>query len=106
PQSTAGAGAVRPRRRYLLSLGVAGGVVLAAAVVYPLWLARGPELATLRGHRGMVRALAFSADGATLASGGEDHQIRIWDAATGRLRLTMEGHTEMVHGIAFSPDSS
>ena len=36
----------------------------------------------LRGHLGAVRALAFSRDGKTLASGGGDRSIRLWDVKT------------------------
>ena len=40
---------------------------------------------TLLGHTGdgNVYTLAFSPDGKTLASGGQDHNILIWDVATG-----------------------
>jgi WD40 repeat protein len=39
----------------------------------------------LPGHDGIVRGLAYSPDGSTLASCGEDGMVRVWDRATGRM---------------------
>ncbi|HZV08001.1 MAG TPA: sigma-70 family RNA polymerase sigma factor [Gemmataceae bacterium] len=53
--------------------------------------------------------LAFSADGKTLASGGnylvpDDRTIYLWDIATGKLLRRFLGHTHSILHIAFSPD--
>ena len=56
-------------------------------------------------------AIAFSPDGKTLASGGADKVIRIWDATAGKDKFikvtkeqkTLTGHTGEVRALAFGP---
>jgi WD40 repeat protein len=47
---------------------------------------------------------AYSPDGLLVASGGSDHQVRIWDADTGAQVKLLNGLTGIVTGVAFSPD--
>lgn len=64
----------------------------------PKWICRLPtveefwnaELETLEGHDLWVRSVAFSQDGRWLASGSDDHTIKLWDPVTGALQQTVE----------------
>ncbi|WP_256788479.1 DUF4062 domain-containing protein [Frankia sp. AvcI1] len=54
-------------------------------------------------HRGAALACAISPDGRWVASGGRDRGVRLWEAATLRLRREFTGHTGEILGVAFSP---
>jgi hypothetical protein len=55
-------------------------------------------------HDGAVRALAVTPDGSRLVTGGDDHAIRIWNLASGRLERTLQGHLDSVRAVAVTPD--
>ena len=61
---------------------------------------------TLRGHGAAVSAIAFSPDGAYLASAGHDRAVCLWDMQTGRLVRTLLGHADAVYGLAYNSDGS
>lgn len=63
----------------------------------------GQEIGTLRGHSHWVFSVAFSADGAVLASGSEDRTIRLWDWRAGRESTVLTGHADCVRVLAFGP---
>ena len=67
-----------------------------------LWsVASGKKLATLRGHTGWIRSVAFSSDGTILASGGEGGTVRIQNIST---HLESQHQRNMVRLIYFLPN--
>lgn len=63
---------------------------------------QGAILAT--GSRKAVLCLAISPDGRTLASGGNDNLVRLWDARSKEPKAVLRGHASEVISIDFSPD--
>jgi WD40 repeat protein len=59
---------------------------------------------TLAGHSGTVNCCAISADGRSIISGGEDCSVKIWDVATGQVRLDLPGHAAPVRACAVGAD--
>jgi WD40 repeat protein len=51
-----------------------------------------------------VLSIAYSGDGSVIASAGEDHLVRVWDATTGAEIRRFFGHLAPVLSLAFSPD--
>jgi WD40 repeat protein len=76
-----------------------------------LWnAANGKLLRTLRGHRDMIRGLAFSPDGKLLASASPE-AVFLWNASTGAEVLAFKGHNPAARypmggavAVVFSPD--
>ena len=66
----------------------------------------GAEVDLLVGHTEPVDSVAFSPDGATLASGSRDRTVRLWDVLTWKPTRTLAGHTDSIDAIVFSPDGS
>jgi WD40 repeat protein len=64
----------------------------------------GPLEAILEGHTGPVQAVAVTADGQRIVSGGRDGTVRVWDLASGRLQRILEGHTGEVNAVAVTGD--
>jgi WD40 repeat protein/serine/threonine protein kinase len=64
-----------------------------------------PRIPPIRGRvPGPSLNVAFSPDGRTLATGGEEYTVKIWEVQTGRELATLRGHGGDVYTVAFSPD--
>jgi WD40 repeat protein len=68
------------------------------------WKAGTREVKTFRGHTHGVWTVAYAPDGVTLAIGGVDRLVRIWDIETGRLLRSLRGHTHDIRAAVFTPD--
>ncbi|CAE8641628.1 unnamed protein product, partial [Polarella glacialis] len=59
----------------------------------------------LRGHKYWVNDVAYSMDGAWIASASADKTVKVWRAADGRCLATLSGHLLSVSSVAFSSDA-
>jgi WD40 repeat protein len=58
----------------------------------------------LTGHRDRVTSVAFSGSGGLLATASKDHDIRVWNVATGK-QVRLYQQNTAVRDAQFSPDS-
>ncbi|RYP38953.1 hypothetical protein DL767_002392 [Monosporascus sp. MG133] len=72
--------------------------------VKPEWHPPWKLMRVISGHLGWVRSLAVEPENQWFASGAGDRTIKIWDLATGNLRLTLTGHISTVRGLAGGED--
>jgi WD40 repeat protein len=87
------------------------GTRLAAAgndgMVHVWDTATGELTARLEGHRGTVRSVTWSLDGAQLASAGEDGTVRVWKPAMGTEAVAvLTGRRGTAWSVAWSPDGT
>ena len=66
---------------------------------------RGRGRSRCEGVRSRVQSVAFSPDGAQIASGDYDGTVRLWDAAAGE-GTAARVHERWVLSVAFSPDGA
>ena len=58
----------------------------------------------LKGHLAWISGLAFSPDGALLASASADQTLRLWDVNTWKEIAVLHGHEDEVYCLAFESD--
>lgn len=94
-----------------------------------LWdISTGQMLRTLQGYANRVQSVTYAPEGCSinsfqpqierthvddelleengpiLASGSQDHTVKLWNITTGKVGQTLEGHTNWVSSVTFSPD--
>lgn len=52
-----------------------------------------------------INTVAWSADGSYIASGGQDHTVRVWNAETGNEIYVYTGHAASIKALGWAPDS-
>ena len=62
--------------------------------------------AVLEGHDERVLSVAFSPDGALLASGSVDNTLRLWQVSQATLLRTMRGHPFPILSVQFYPNGT
>ncbi len=91
--------AVSPNGEMVAVAGASGAVEVLDAK-------RGKPVAALKGHKGAVRAVAFTADSGLIATGGDDGTVRLWNPWTGEQEYLLAGHTAPVTAVWFAPDDA
>jgi WD40 repeat protein/regulation of enolase protein 1 (concanavalin A-like superfamily) len=70
-----------------------------------LWdVATRKEARRFLGHRGGVRAVAFTPDGRHAFSASRDTTLRLWEVQTGRQVRVFQGHKHIIDCLALSPN--
>jgi len=71
----------------------------------PEWHAPWKLKRVVPGHQGWVRCISVDPSNEWFATGSADKTIKIWDLASGILKLTLTGHIAPVRGVEFSARS-
>lgn len=54
----------------------------------------------------VLTCVALNIDGTLAATGGDDHHVRLWRTADGRLLAVLKGHQDWVRACLFEPDGT
>lgn len=68
----------------------------------PVWHAPWKLYRVISGHQGWVRCVAVEPANTWFCTGASDRIIKIWDLASGQLKLSLTGHVSSVRGLAVS----
>ncbi|WP_192810267.1 WD40 repeat domain-containing serine/threonine protein kinase [Actinomadura rudentiformis] len=80
-----------------------GRLAVAGSATIRLWNTVAGKSVTLTKVKAVVSSLAFSRDGGTLAAGGFDGSVRLYDTIRRRPLATLAGHDKSITAVAFSP---
>lgn len=69
----------------------------------PVWHPPWKLFRVISGHQGWVRSVDVEPGNEWFVTGAADRMIKIWDLASGTLKLSLTGHVSTVRGVAVSP---
>ncbi|XP_055536394.1 pleiotropic regulator 1 isoform X2 [Wyeomyia smithii] len=75
----------------------------APTIPKPKWHAPWKLYRVISGHLGWVRCVAVEPGNEWFATGAADRVIKVWDLASGKLKLSLTGHVSTVRGLCVSP---
>jgi WD40 repeat protein len=74
-----------------------------AKIPEPKWHAPWKLMRVISGHLGWVRSIAVEPGNEWFVTGAADRTIKVWDLASGTLKLTLTGHINAIRALAVSP---
>lgn len=97
-----------------IGAGIATAVALTVGIYYfqqltvssteSQWVQKIALSKTLPSDSTLVNPVAITPNGKTLAMGGDNGAIRLWNVQTGKFTNTLKSHTAAIYALAFSPD--
>ncbi|XP_028035536.1 pleiotropic regulator 1 isoform X1 [Bombyx mandarina] len=69
----------------------------------PKWHPPWKLMRVISGHLGWVRCVAVEPGNEWFATGAADRVIKVWDLASGKLKVSLTGHVSTVRGVVVSP---
>ncbi len=98
--------AVRDHGAFTLAFSPDGKVLATAYTDVKLWEAAARErIAVLENFQSGDIHVVFAPDGRTIAAGGIDRRVVLWDATTRQVRIELPRHPLTIWSLAFTPDS-
>ena len=91
-----------PQKQIVMHRSLSLRTVSAYAHLKPEWHAPWKLMRVISGHLGWVRAITVDVSNEWFCTGAADRCIKIWDLASGTLKLTLTGHINCVRGLAVS----
>ena len=82
----------------MIAVGLGAGAVLLDAIT-------GSRMSVLYGHNGKIHSLAFTPDGALLASRGHN-TVNLWDVQTGGVIRAFDDYISATSAVSISPDGT
>ncbi|CAG9313793.1 unnamed protein product [Blepharisma stoltei] len=70
--------------------------------IEPVWHPQWKLMRVISGHQGWVRCITVDPTNSWFATGSNDRMIKIWDLASGQLKLSLVGHINAVRDLVAS----